>query len=162
MTALYAISDELRAIVDGADGELPEDFDARLNQLEGEFRDKAESIALLCQELRRQAEAAAAEAKRLGELAAHRNNKVESLKEYLRHHMQATGQTSIKTDLVQVRIQRNSRPAINWQRPIEELPDAFRRVAVTLDTSKVYDAYRAGEPLPVGFEVTLGSHLRIQ
>ena len=74
--------------------------------------------------------------------------------------LQRVNQTKVVTPLAVVRIQKNSRPSIQWPEG-GLIPEAFQRVTVTLDGAKAYDAFKAGT-LPKGFEVEHGSHLRIQ
>ncbi len=168
MTALYRhrqdlidLFCELEVNLDGDEtAELPPDFANRLDALEGAFEDKATNIALYAQELRRNAEAADAESKRLAKMARARFNRFESLKDYLRANMELLDMKKLESPLVKIRIQKNSRPSIMWQGTMEELPEQYKRVVTTVDGDKAYQDYRNGVEL-TGFKVELGSHLRI-
>lgn len=160
---LWALSDEYQQVADrliDAGGELTPDLAAELDAIQGAFREKAESVALYLRNLQASAEAAASEARRLTELAAVRSRAADGLKRYLLVHMERTGETKIETDRIRLRVQQNSRPSIHWTAEPELIPDPYRKTVYALDGEKVYQAWKAGTPLP-GFTVERGSHLRI-
>lgn len=168
MTALYQIREDLRALLasleltaDGEDAaELPEDFGARLDALEGQFHDKAANVALYAQEMRRQGEMAEAESKRLAAMAKARFNRFDSLKQYLYANMMLLNIPKIESPLAKIRIQKNSRPSIMWNGDMKDLPERYKRVVTSVDGGAAYDDWKKGIELP-GFIVDHGSHLRI-
>lgn len=161
---LYALTDALLELEDRlieAGGVLDEETEAALEALEGAFSAKADSILALRQSLVRAAEAAKAEAERLRELATVRENAARSLADYLVREMTRRDLQQVETDRFRASICRNSRPSIRWTRD-EDPPEAYRRVRVELDGTAAYEAWRAGTPLPEGFVVELGLHLRVR
>jgi len=147
--------------LDDLDGELTPDLENELAALEYELAHKVTGICCLVQRFMRQAEAAKAEADRLHALSRVRANAAARLKEYLQLHLESMGLRKYETDLFRVRIRVNSRPTIRWTNDLDALPVAFRRVSVALDGEAAYQAWKE-TGLPSGFEVALGSHLRIQ
>jgi hypothetical protein len=134
---LYDISAALRSILD-----LMEDEDAdptawqmALAELAHDFREKAVGIALALQELKAEASAVQAEADRLAARASAVNNRHARLKEYLFGEMQATGLTSIKGDLVSLRIQ-SSPMAVAIPDPLA-LPSNFVRTTLMMPKKDV-------------------------
>jgi hypothetical protein len=162
---LYAITDEYAAVlaaIEEAGGVLSPELEQQLDAIADAWRQKVGRVALYIQNLERAAEAADAEAQRLRELATSRQRVADALRAYLLAQLQRTGEQKVETDLAVVRLQRNSRPAIRWTRPVEELPEAYRRVRIEPDGEAAYRTWKAGEPLPEGFSVEQGWHLRIR
>lgn len=165
MTApLYAIVDELEELgelISQAGGLTPE-IEERFAEWQAEFGEKVERVALYIQHLTRMAQAAEQEEHRLRDLKGSRLSAAAGLKEYLMRELERAGYRKVERDTVKVRIQKNSRPAIRWTEKNENLPGEFARIVVSPDTQKAYEAWKAGESLPEGFEVEEGQHLRIQ
>lgn len=162
---LYEITDALQDVGDALmdnGGELTPELEALLDSLEGAFEHKAENVALFIRQLEVNGAAAATEAKRLTELAQQRERAATRLKSYLLENMQRTDHQKVETPRVKIRVQRNSRPSIHWMKDAEKLPVELKRVKVELDGEAAYKIWKT-EPaaLPDGFEVVLGSHLRI-
>lgn len=161
---LYEITDALQdvgdALIDNG-GELTPELEARLNALEGAFEHKAENVALFVRQLEVNGAAAASEAKRLHDLASRREKAADRLRSYLLENMQRAQRVKVETGRVVVRVQRNSRPSIHWQRSVEDLPPEFVRVKLDVDGEAAYNAWKSEQPLPDGFVVQVGHHLRI-
>lgn len=109
MTQLYVLADEylvLTRMID--DGEISEgDFVVALDQLKGEIADKAQNIGLLVKSTEATMKAINEEVSRLNMRVQVRQNRIEALKMYLKHHMAMLNETKIETPLVTVSIQKN-------------------------------------------------------
>jgi hypothetical protein len=138
MTRLHDLGDGIRAIEDAMeanDDDDPTAWRMAAAEVRGEFRQKAVGIALLLQEWKAEASAVQAEADRLAARASAVNNRHARLKEYLFGEMQATGLTSIKGDLVSLRIQ-SSPMAVAIPDPLA-LPSNFVRTTLMMPTNAV-------------------------
>jgi hypothetical protein len=161
---LYQLTASLVSVMDAlveAGGELTPELQAQLEQAEGDFKTKVERVALGIRHLVVTGEAAATEASRLTLLARARLNASERLKDYLREQMLQAEQRKVETDRVRVSVVTNSRPTIKWLAAPDTIPEAFRRTKVELDGDAALQAYRDRGRLPEGFQVLVGTHLRI-
>lgn len=162
---LWEIATELEEIGEAIaenGGELTEELEARLEAMAGQFEDKAERIVLYAKECEANALAAQVEADRLAKLKRHFDAKATGLKAYLFAYMQRTGRTSLKTPRARAWTQRNGTPSIRFVGEWSKLPEAFiKRMDPTVDTAVALQEWRAGNALPDGFVVEVGSHLRI-
>jgi len=162
---LYEIVDEIQelgAILAEHDGELTDDLEGRWDKIAGSLDQKVENTALFVRDLEASAEAVKAEEQRLRRRRRTLENKAANLKDYLHHQVARAGVQKIETDRVRVRIQRNSRPSIQWMGEEDAIPEAFRRVKISADTQAAYHEIKSGGELPDGFAVEWGDHLRIE
>ena len=160
---LYEIVDQYQAVmqaIEDAEGELTPELSAQLDAIPDAFKAKAERVGLYIRNLQSLAQAAELEAVRLKALAASRENAATRLKAYLLQNMQRMELKDVVTPLIKLRIQVNSRPSIHWPEG-QEIPEAYRRVTVSLDGQAAYEAWKANGTLPEGFVVERGSHLRL-
>ena len=95
---LYEITEQLRQLM-AMDDVPPEQLQDTLDMVNDEFEAKAENIAMLIREMVLDAEGYKAEIDRLSDRKKSIDNKVESLKDYLRVNMQAADMTKIKGKL---------------------------------------------------------------
>ena len=95
---LYEITEQLRQLM-AMDDVPPEQLQDTLDMVNEEFEAKAENIAMLIREMVLDAEGYKAEIDRLSDRKKSLDNKVESLKDYLRVNMQAADMTKIKGTL---------------------------------------------------------------
>lgn len=153
--------DEIGELIAEAGGELSPELEARLDALEGAWTTKVENIALFVKESEANAEAAGTEAARLAAIQKHFATKAKGLKDYLLFFMRRGGHQNLKTPRVRVWEQRNGRPSIKCTLAPELMPEAFRRVVVSVDTQLAYEEWKQGNALPDGFVVEHGFHLRI-
>ena len=159
---LYELADAYERIAEALTengGELTPDLAADLDAIEGAFEAKVERVALYVRNLLATAEAADAEAARLAALARTRRQGAEGLKGYLMAQLDRVEKPKVETPLIVVRIQRNSRPSIQWPETLP-IPETYQRVTVSLDGQKAFTDWKAGA-LPSGFVVEQGRHLRI-
>ena len=164
MLKLYELPEAFRAIeaeIQANDGELPPDLEERLDALEGNLEDKADAIAALIRDAEVESIAVKVELDRLTVKRQHLTGKAERLKSYLHDQLVMMGRPNVKGARFAVRVQKNGQPAIRWTGLVDEIPDEFRRVEVSLNGHAARDFYKATGSLPDGFEVTYGTHLRI-
>lgn len=154
-------------------GALPPDLAQLLDAAEGAFEQKAERVALKVRELIVEADAIQAEKDRLAQREKATRHAAESLKKYLKRHMEAVGLATVKGTYATIVIQPTP-PAVKGPETQEELGIVYRRqraeqsfvfvspITYVLDKKRVLEAHKAGVPLPTGFTVTRGSSLRIR
>jgi len=163
---LYELADELQILAEQlieSGGELTCDLEAALNGYTEAFELKARNIALLCKNIDAEADIAEHEASRLASIVRARRNSVQRLKDYLKVSLEKAALTRLDDPLVKIWIQRNGRPSIAWVRPVEVLPERYRKVVpITPDLDRAYKDLNDGLALPEGFKIELGSHLRIR
>lgn len=160
---LYELTDELAAVLEaGEDGELPEDLEARLDDLLPQFDQKVDNICRLMAEISARAEGRINEAERLTALGRAGLRTVGRLKSYLKDSLERMGVKKIETPLFKVRVQNNSQPSIEYTGDVSQLPPTFRRTIIEPDKKAVLTAWKAGEELPPGFVVEVGQHLRVE
>lgn len=91
---LYEIAQELREMLEVADNE---DYKDTIEGLHLEFADKVDSVACYIKELQAEAEAIKAEEKALADRRKAKEDKVESLKQYLCNEMSVAGTKKVET-----------------------------------------------------------------
>jgi len=162
---LYEIAAELEAVnelLDETGGELTPEVEAQLDALTWAFDEKAERICQLIDSISGLAASAELTEKRARALRITREAKADSLKSYLKREMETARRPKLNLPSFRVWTQRNSRPSIEWTRGTATLPPEFRRVDIVPDLDRAYNEWKAGQKLPDGFEVRVGSHLRIR
>ena len=161
---LYALADEYELLgqkILEAEGVLTPELSEAWDKLAEAIEQKVENTGLYIKNLLATAKAEAQEAEMFSRRARTKERAAKALKEYLKLNMERLGKDKLETLRVKARIQKNPRPAINWMRPIEELPDAFKRIKVEVDGAMAYEAWKLGQELPEGFEVFRDTHLRL-
>ena len=165
---LWVISDELEALgeqIAESGGVLSPELEAALDAVEEDFTAKVERVALYIRDCELNAEKAKMEADRLTKIRRHHESKAKGLKSYLLAVMERHGREKVDTYKARVSRVANSRPTVSWQGDGEyaDVPDEFRttRTVHKLNTDRVLEAIRDGEPLPDGVVVERGSHIRI-
>lgn len=157
-------SDEIIA----AGGELPPELAALLDQAEGQLTEKVERVGLYVRELLLTSKAIEEEAQRLHDAAVAKLKAANHLKEYLRGQLERAEITTVKGKLLTVRVQKNP-PSVQCADPATlytELGEEWieRRVVESFVVRRDYvlAAYKANEPpIPLGIDVTQGSHVRL-
>lgn len=150
-------------------GELTPAIEQLLAEAEGDFDEKAERVALYIREQIAGAAAIREEETRLHALRMSKERAAENLKRYLLLNMQQAERTKVEGTLVTVRVQK-SPPAVESSLSEGEL-DALFGIAprfvrlipqrFELDKRAVLEAYKLGQVLPRGVDVTQGTSLRI-
>jgi hypothetical protein len=164
---LYEINEQIAAILARAaenDGVLSDaDLDA-LTLLEIAFPQKVESVALYVRTLLAQAEVVGSEVDRLAARQKALQREADGLKDYLHRQLLERGESKVAGKLVTIAVQNNA-PAVKLSINATDLPPAYQRVIpskVEPDKTALLEAYKAGEHLPAGVEVVVGSHVRIR
>lgn len=176
---LYEITEELLAVEDSiieAGGEIDEETESALENMEGAFADKVDNICGLIDKLDNYAEAARSRARELSKLARSRESAVENLKNYLLFQLRKADRDDVETPLRKVYRSRNGRPKVRAVDEVDELPGRFvkRKTSVSVDSNAIYDALREAEAIPsevgdhvveingVRVAVSVGEHVRIK
>lgn len=143
-----------------AGGEIPAHLVELLDAAEGDFKAKAESVALYVRSLQAHAGAVKLEEDRLRARRKALENGADRLKAYLKAQLEATGITRVDGTLATVRIQANPESVRFTDLPANA-PEKYQRVTITVDVAAAKADYRATGELPPGFVAERGSHLRI-
>src|SRR5690606_10969359 len=160
--------EEHAAEIEAAGGVLPPELEELLDQAEGALQEKVERVALVVQNLKANAEAAQAEAKRLQAIAQTYERQANALKTYLHAQLQRAGIDRVDTPRAKVRIQVNGRPTIRPADP-DNIPEPYRKVVITFDGEAAYRDLKERGLIPAGpgrvevagLLVERGTHLRI-
>ena len=165
MKSLYELTQDgqrLLELIDDNAGQLTPEVETILQEWEGAIEKKADGYCCIIAQLERQAGAFKAEADRLKALASASDNAARRMRDRLKEAMETNGIKKLETERFKLAIQKNSVPSVRCDRPVEDLPERFRRVRLELDREEVLEAWEAGDMLPGGVEVEKGTHLRIR
>jgi hypothetical protein len=138
MTTLYAITEqfkELAALAETADEDLAVALRDTMEGIEGEFQEKGKAIAMVALNIDGDLEAIQSQIDRLTERKRIIANRKESLKEYLRTNMEASGITKITHPLFTITCGKG-KPIVVIDDE-KSLPDDFVSVKVTSAPDKV-------------------------
>lgn len=157
MTTLYTISkeyQELALLAEGADEDMAVAVRDTMEGIEGEFQEKGKALAMVTLNMDGDLEAIQSQIDRLTERKRLLINRKESLKEYLRSNMEASGITKITHPLFTITLGKG-KPIVVIDEE-SKIPDDFMRVKVTSAPDKVEIAKAIKE----GVEVP-GAHSEI-
>lgn len=160
---LYDIAEEYRSVesaIEEAGGELSPELACRLSAIDDALESKVDAIGTLIKEAETEATGLKAESDRMRDRANAAQGRASRLREYLRTQLIAMGRDKVKGRNFSARPAKASRPSISWEGP-GDVPPAFRRVAVSADGDKAYEAFRAGS-LPAGFTVRFTQYLDLR
>lgn len=160
---LYELPDafsEIEALIEELDGELPGDLEDRLNSLEVTLGEKIDAICVKMSENLAEVAFYKAEIDRLAARKRAVERRVDWYKGYIRRTLETLGRDHAVGKLFKVRIQKNGVPKIRWTGTPDSIPEGFRKETVEVDQAAVMEAWKSGS-LPDGFDVEVGSHLRI-
>lgn len=143
-----------------AGGEIPEHLVQLLDDAEDDFKAKVERVALYIRSLVAHAAAVKTEEQRLANRRRALENGAERLKAYLKAQLEAAGIPRVDGTLATVRIQANPE-SIRFTGRAEDVPEPYRRIAVSIDLAAVKAEYKATGTLPDGFVAERGTSLRI-
>ena len=163
MMPLYRLADEIAAILDTDDDELPEDLEQRLDALALAFEQKLEQCCYAARNLDALAEAKRREAQRLAVEAGRNEARLERLKGYMLQCLVASGLRKTQAGLFKVWTQANP-PSVQLAADLDprQLPPEFRREKVEADKRAILDAAKGGAELPSGVSITQTQSLRIK
>lgn len=149
-----------------ADGELPAELAALLDQAEGDFVTKVERVGLYVRELLATAGAVTAEVERLQHRADTLTRTAEGLKDYLKIQLTVAERLKVETPRLTASVVRNSSPTCVALPDAATLPDRFVRQLPPPppepDKAALVAAFRAGETLPDGVVFETRTHLRLR
>lgn len=157
MPRLYELAGDMMSIIES------EDFTAdQLDQIKLEFSQKVENCAKAIRILEAEAEAFSAESKRMAEKAGQIKGRIDSLKEYVKHHMEIAGVTNVKGQLLTVAIQKSPLSV----RVVSEdaVPPEYRKekIVVSFDNKAIANHIKETGEVPDGVEAHQGTHIRIR
>jgi predicted metalloenzyme YecM len=150
MTQLYKVSEQHRELQElVSDGEMTdEDLKDTFEGLEGQFNEKAVSLIQVVNNMESDTSEIDAEIDRLQARKKAINNKKDSLREYLRTNMEATGITSIKCPLFSITLANGRDIAVVDSEA--DVPDEMIEVSVVQKPNKaeILKKLKAGEHVP--------------
>lgn len=150
---------DLLADVDPSDADGIALVQEHLDTSAADIRTKASSIAAVIREFEARANVAQAEAERIAAHGRASKGRAAWLRDYLLKHLQALGVDRIQTASAVIAV-RASPPAAEV---LDEdlLPNAFKRVAYSVDKGQLRKALLEGEVVP-GARLARGSYLSIR
>lgn len=163
--SLYELTDQLAMLLgmlDDSDGEVDEAMENEMDAVGDDINAKVDGIVRVITELKHNAQALEAEAKRLSDRADKKYKAVDRLKEYVKRCIAKAGIRKVTTEYWTVSINKNSRPSIKWSGEPWEAPEEFQRQKIEIDGDAAYEKFKATGELPAGFVVNHGEHLGIK
>jgi len=149
MSHLYELTEQQRQLKEvAANGDLPaEALNDTFQALEGEFNEKAVSIIHVVNDIDADIESIDNEIKRLQARKKTATNKKESIREYLRSNMEASGITKIDCPLFSISLAKGRDTVVIDDESL--LPDELVDVEVKLKPKKadILKAIQAGEDI---------------
>lgn len=156
--------------ISAAGGELPKELIELLDSVGGAVEEKVERTVLVIRNLKRNADAAKAEAEHLTAMAATHQRQADSLKAYLTFQMERAGMKKFKGAKAQAWFQKNGRPSIRPKDP-NKIPKKYQRVVIEFDGQKAYEDFKSADLIPEpeegaveidGLVIERGKHLQIR
>lgn len=151
MTALYQIGkefQELSVLAETADEDLAVAIHDTMGAIQAEFEDKGKAIAMITLNIDGDLEAIQSQIDRLTERKRIINNRRESLKEYLRQNMEASGISKISHPLFTITLGKG-RPVVVIDNE-KAIPDDYVNTKVTSapDKAMIAKAIKEGVDVP--------------
>lgn len=151
MSALYEISkqyQELATLAEAGDDDLALALKDTMEGIEGEFQEKGKALAMVTLNMDGDLDAIQAQIDRLSERKRVLVNRKESLKEYLRTNMEASGITKITHPLFTITLGKG-KPIVVIDEE-SKIPDEYMNTKVTSTPSKVdiAKAIKDGKEVP--------------
>lgn len=140
---LYEISEQLRQLSE-MDEIPPEQLQDTLDMISDDFRVKAENVAIVIREIEAQSAALKAEAERMTERKKSLDSKVESLKDYLRFNMEATGIVKVNGKLLSVTLGAPSEIVVVPEDAVD-LPEKFQNHTVSANKALIKYVLKSGQ-----------------
>jgi ectoine hydroxylase-related dioxygenase (phytanoyl-CoA dioxygenase family) len=161
MVKLYEIANDHRGLIALAD-ESDLDITDTLEAIEGEFNDKAESLVSVVLNMDGDVTAIDSQIERLQARKTAIKNRQESMKDYLRQNMEATGIKKISCPLFTINCVEGRQIAVIDNE--ESLPDEFVKVKTTVspDKNAIAKALKEGEDVPGASLQRAKSSIRIK
>ena len=165
---LYAITNELQAVLDGIleggidSPEAQQALDEHLAGLDEALDQKCEDYAAVIMSLQARSDARAAEAKRIRELANADATVAQRLKERLKQAMETTGRVRIDTTRFRLTVANNGGKQPMLIEDESAIPTEFIVQVPEVDKDAVRAALEAGRPVPGCTLAPRGTSLRIK
>lgn len=139
---------ELQALSEGADEEFAIAVRDTLEGIEGEFQEKGKAVAVVALNFDSDIEAIDAEIARLQKRKSVIKNNQETLKNYLRENMEATGISKISCPLFTITLAKGREVVAVYNE--SEVPDDLMRVKTEIapDKTAIAAKLKAGEEVP--------------
>jgi len=165
MTALYEISkqyQELAKLADAGDDELIVALKDTMEGIEGEFQEKGKALAMVTLNMDGDLDAIQAQIDRLSERKRILQNRKDSLKEYLRTNMEASGITKITHPLFTITLGKG-KPIVVIDEEAQ-IPDEYMNTKVTTTPMKaeIAKAIKEGKEIPGAHSETGKSSISIK
>lgn len=145
---LYELTGQYLALQKLADDpDMPEQaLTDTLEALTGDIQVKAQNLLQVVRGIETDIDAVDAEIKRLQEIKKVRQNRIDSLRDYLRHNMQVSGITSIKCPLFSITLAAGRDMVVIEDESL--LPKEYQRITVAPDKAAILAALKAGQDVP--------------
>ncbi len=165
MTALYEISkqfQELAALAESGDEDLAVAVRDTMEGIEGEFQEKGKALAMVTLNMDGDLDAIQAQIDRLSERKRILQNRKDSLKEYLRTNMEASGITKITHPLFTITLGKG-KPIVVIDSE-NDIPDEYMNTKVTSTPAKaeIAKAIKEGIEVPGAHSETGKSSISIK
>lgn len=165
MTALYEISkqyQELAALAETGDEDLAVAVHDTMQGIEGEFQEKGKALAMVTLNMDGDLDAIQSQIDRLTDRKRVLQNRKDSLKEYLRINMEASGITKITHPLFTITLGKG-KPIVVIDEE-SKIPDEYMNTKVTSTPSKVdiAKAIKDGKEVPGAHSETGKSSISIK
>jgi len=108
-----------------------------------------------------EAEACSDEAAVLTGKAQAAKRRAMAMKDTIRTYLERTGCRTVKAGVWTLSVCQ-SQPAVHFDGDPAAIPEPFRAVKVEPNKRAALELWKAGRPMPAGFSVTVGSHLRVK
>ena len=132
---------------------------AALNEVEGNFEDKAENVVKLIKSIEGDIKTFKEEETRLSTRRKSLENKVKNLKEYLEGNLKALGKKEIKGKIFTLRIQKNAPRLIIED--LESIPKEYLETYIEANKNKIKDDLKNGVEI-AGVKLESSESLRIK
>lgn len=160
---LYELTQEFTDLYHRLDDEEIDEnvLNAELEVVAQQITSKTEEIGKLVKIWEAEAKKFEDETRRMQIRKKSLENKIERIKEYVKHHMEVIGTSKIEGELFKFAIQKNSRPKIETM-DIDKLPNQYIIIEKRPDNDLLYQDWKMGKQLPAGVNAVVGTHLRIR
>ena len=165
MSRLYELTGqfkELAVLADGADEDMAVAVRDTMEAIEGEFQEKGKAIAMITLNIDGDLEAIQSQIDRLTERKRIITNRKDSLKEYLRLNMDASGITKITHPLFTITCGKGKPSVVIDDQ--NAIPDEFMRVTTSMapDKAAIAKAIKEGKEVPGAHSETGKSSISIK
>jgi hypothetical protein len=164
MATLFDIGNELLQVLDkiGDGGEIDNDLDQYFASIQDDEAKKLDAYVGLIRQLEAEISVAKTEEEFFYQKAKARENKIKSLKDRLKEHLERTGRQRVTSAAGRtLRVQANASSHLVVK--VEDVPPEYKisKVTVEIDNERIKKELAAGQVLAFASFGERGSHLRI-